>query len=1049
MHMASKVPALFSIPPSAPFLETFVDALLDGAIQPLGDGPFALADVTILVPTRRAGRSLEDVLLDRCGGRAAILPTIALLGGAGDDELLLSGALPADAILAERSLPPIGDLARQMAMTRLVYGWAHGLSKRPLPADQLRQIAIPSSPADAAWLAGDLLSLMDQVANEGGDWNRLHDLVPADYAGYWDITLTFLKIVTEQWPAFLAETGVSDTASYRNAQLRLSADRYRHAPPAGLVIILGATTTALAAQDLMKAVCALPKGALVLPGLDHQLDSDTWDVLGDGRVHPYQVGHGQTALKRILDSLGVTRQDVVVLGQKNGRLAEARDRLISEVMRPSETTGDWINSRSAFTETLLKEALDQVSLVEAAHPREEALAIALKLRQVIEADETATAALVTPDRLLARCVAGDLARWKISVDDSAGRPLAQTPPGILSRLVIELVEQETDPKLVLAVLRHPLVALGRERRDVRRAARLLELALLRGPRVAAGLSSLLSAFRNRRHVVATGQVFVPDQVRRATHDDWDLAEACLAGLAEIMGPLEDRMRDDDPVLFHDILACQRRVLEALCDDGSDAPSELYEGDAGEVFRTCFDEFEIASDIGFMVTRHDYHPLLDAFMARFSVRSRLPGHPRIQLWGSLEARLQTVDCMVLGGLNEGTWPGETRSDPWLSRPMKRDMALDPPERRIGLSAHDFIMASGMKEVVYTRAVKADGAPSVPSRWLQRLEAFTGSDALLPCRKRGEVLLVWGRALDRPDQVIPVKRPRPCPPLDVRPDRLSITEIETLVRDPYAIYAKHILGLKPIRPIGELPDAADKGTIIHQALADFATRWPNGGEVNPEKALAQLIEAGENAFEAVADFPEIKAFWWPRFERIAHWVIEDWEAGRAGALLRRHAEVSGRLSFDLPDQPFILHGRADRVDEYRDGTVSIVDFKTGQPSTARQVEAILAPQLPLEALLALRGGFTGLDEKHPSEIAYVRLSGGDPAGDMKPASKDKTPEELALEVERRLLQLIAHFRQPTTAYPSRIRIERARQFAGDYDHLARVKEWMSVGEESDDG
>ncbi|WP_350335344.1 double-strand break repair protein AddB [Coralliovum pocilloporae] len=1044
----SPTSALFSIPPSAPFFETFVDALLAGQIRPVSrpsEDPFALADVTVLVPTRRAVRGLEDVFLDRLGGKAAILPRIELLGVSDEDELTLSADFPIDALLSETSAPPISSLKRQMAMTRLVYGWAQSLAQRVLPADQLRQIAIPSSPADAAWLAGDLLSLMDQVANEGGDWEGLQSLVPADYAGYWELTLTFLRIVTEQWPLFLSESGVSDTAEFRNAQLRLAAERYDIAQPSSPVIVLGATSTARAAIDLMRTICALPQGALVLPGLDFQMSSEGWASLGDGGIHPYQVGHPQTALKRILDGLGAYREDVRSLEPARGILHPARDRLISEVMRPSAETAGWIHSRQQMGDVQITDALNAVTLLEANNSREEALAIALKLRQVIEENDSATAALVTPDRLLARRVAGELLRWKIPVDDSAGRPLAQTPPGILSRLVIDLVHQGTEPKLVLAVLRHPLVALGLDRRLVRRAARLVELALLRGPRVTPGLEALIHAFRARREAVSQKSVRVPDQVIRASDEDWDRAHDCLMRLADIFAPLENLLDQGEVVPFHDLLQCQRQVLEGLCLDEAGTTGELYEGDAGDMFRAFLDECEDAQDVALTVAGHDYHPLFDAFMARYSVRSRLPGHPRVHIWGSLEARLQTVSCIVLGGLNEGVWPGETRSDPWLSRPMKRDMTLDPPERRVGLAAHDFIMASGMQEVVYTRALRTDGAPSVASRWLQRLEAFAGSPRMAVCRARGAEILDWARRLDEPDQVRPIERPAPCPPVDDRPDSLSITEIETLIRDPYAIYARHVLNLKPIRPIGELPGAAEKGTIIHEALADFAASWD--GPLT-EAALTHLLDCGEAAFETVSDFPEVCAFWWPRFERVARWVVEDWEVSRVLDLDRRHAEIPGRLSFDAMEPPFVLHGRADRVDEKLDGTVSVVDFKTGQPSTARQVESMLAPQLPLEALIAMRGGFKGLGPRQPSEIAYVRLSGGMPAGEVKPANKEKTPEQLALEAEQRLLRLIAHFRQVTTPYLSRARVERENRFAGDYDHLARVKEWMVAGEQIDD-
>jgi ATP-dependent helicase/nuclease subunit B len=419
--------------------------------------------------------------------------------------------------------------------------------------------------------------------------------------------------------------------------------------------------------------------------------------------------------------------------------------------------------------------------------------------------------------------------------------------------------------------------------------------------------------------------------------------------------------------------------------------------------------------------------------------------RVRILGLLEARLTESDRVVLGGLVEGTWPPESNNDAWLNRPMRLDLGLDLPERRIGLTAHDFAQSLGARDVILSYASKAAGSPTVPSRFTQRVAAVAGKH-WLDAKARGEKYLAWARELDRPDEIVSAAQPAPTPPRAARPTRLSVTEIEHWLRDPYTIYAKHILRLKPIEAIDVAPGAAERGTFIHAAIGEFTQKFADALPPNP---VDELIAIGRKHFAEHEDFPEARAFWWPRFERIARWFAR-WEADRRGAIGAIAAEIRGEIEIPLDHGPFKLRGVADRIERRADGSYVILDYKTGMERSDKQVRTGLAPQLPLEAAILRKGGFPGFPAGvSVSEVVYVMLKGGDPAGSSKPVSfKDSTPDLHADHAYEKLAELARRFEDEGVPYRSLVHPMWTTHY-GDYDHLARVKEWSSSGGAGDGG
>ncbi|MEA1677659.1 double-strand break repair protein AddB [Nitrospirillum sp. BR 11163] len=993
--------SLFTIAPGLPF----VDALAAGILARMGDDPLALSRLTVLLPTVRAVRSLREAFLRLSGGKPILLPRLSPLGDVDTDEVVFTQG--------GTELPQaVPALRRQLLLARLV----------------MRAPDLAATPAQAVSLAGELARLLDEVQTEGCKFEDLARLVPDDYAQHWQVTLRFLEIITQHWPALLEDEGGVDPARERELRLKALAETWRAQPPPGPVIAAGSTGSIPATADLLAVVAALPQGAVVLPGLDLDCDEATWQDLDEA--------HPQYGLKRLLERLEIRRgavrpwplPDPLPEVMAHRRSAPARARLVAEALRPAGTTEAWQDLSASSLAAIADRALAGLSRLDAATPQEEAGAIALMMREVLETPGR-TAALVTPDRDLARRVALALKRWDIAVNDSAGLPLTQSAVGSYLRLLADWAA-ESAPLALLSLLKHPLAAGGQNPSFFRAQVRDLERAVLRGPRPADGFEGLRLALAQA------------EPRRFDSHGDPDAHRARLSafidGLEEILRPLLAAMSGTGKTLAG-WLDLHARTAEALAASDTQSGAErLWRLDDGEAAAAFVDELQDAGHDFPELGGPDYAAVISALMVGRAVRPRYGLHPRLYILGLLEARLQQFDVMILGGLNEGTWPPQPKADPWLSRPMRQRFGLPTPERHLGQTAHDFAQACGAATVVLTRSERVEGTPTVPSRWLLRL------DTVLKALGRPRALSItmgrwtaWAEAMDTPAAVRPCPPPEPRPPVAARPRRLSVTQVETWMRDPYALYARHVLRLEALDPLDADPGAADRGIMIHEALDDFIKANP--GTLLPEDAREQLLRFGRLAFAPYSGQPSLETFWWPRFERIADWFLALERERRAGGIQPLATEAKGILTLETAYKPFEIIAKADRIDRHPDGSVAIIDYKTGTPPRAKDVELGFAPQLPLEAAIALAGGF-GLRAPVVEQLAFWRLTGGEPAGQVVALKLD--PARLAAEAVEGLRQLIDLFDQESTPYRSQPRPGMAPRYS-DYLHLARVAEW-SVGD-----
>jgi ATP-dependent helicase/nuclease subunit B len=1039
---------VFSVPVSVPFLRSIIAALIDGRLVEGFEArtdPTRLADATLYLPTRRAMRLAREVFLDELKTEAVILPRIVALGDIDEDELIFADEAESFGGAEPLDIPPrLSELERRLTLARLVAAWAKGPVLAPL---------VVGGAASTLALAGDLARLMDDMATRGVAWDVLDGLVPDQLDPYWQHSLQFLLIARTAWPAHLAEIGKIEPAARRDLLIAAEAARLtaRHKGP---VIAAGSTGSMPATARFLHAVVRLPQGAVVLPGLDIDLDDEAWQGIGGVRdahgrftTHPAS-NHPQFAMHALLDRLGIARGDVEILEPP---APHGREMLLSETMRPSNATAQWHDRlRRPEIAAKISGGMKSLAVIEAPNPEMEALAVAIALREAWHLGKSA--ALVTPDRALARRVMAALHRWNLDFDDSGGDALMETPAGIFARLAAEAVAGGLEPPTLLALLKHPLCRLGGAPGTFKAASETLELALLRGTRPQPGTAGLVRDFARFRDELAKlerGEMSSLHRAEARAHlrpAELDRAQRLIAVLQAAFAPLEG-LAPARPYDFAELAQRHREILVALsCDENGIATA--FEGPEGSALASAFDDLLGEQRLsGLMVALVDY---AEVFQTAFADRAvRRPDKPgaRLHIYGPLESRLMQADRVIVGGLIEGVWPPTPRIDPWLSRPMRHELGLDLPERRIGLSAHDFAQLLGADDVILSHAAKAGGAPAVASRFLHRLEAVAGDARWQAARLAGQRYVRFAEELDRPEKVEPIAQPAPKPPRATRPLKLSVTAIEDWLRDPYTIYAKYILRLDALDPVDMPLSAADRGSAIHDAIGeftrDFAAKLPR----DPAIVLRQI---GETYFAPLMERPEAKALWWPRFQRIATWFA-DWEIARRDDIDAIEAEIRGELSIPLDNErTFMLSARADRIERSRDGRFSILDYKTGQPPTGKQVRMGLSPQLTLEAAILREGGFDGIPAgSSVGELAYVRLSGNNPPGEQRTlelkinkSDKPIAPDAAADDARRKLEALIRSFEDENQAYTS-LNLSMWVNRYGTYDDLARIKEWSAAG------
>lgn len=978
-------PRLYSIPAGRPFL----DDLARGLVGAVGRDPLALAEAEVLLPTRRAARAFSEAVLAASGETASLAPRVRAIGDLDTEGVATASDL--GAFKAALSLPPAAtDADRRLTLARLIHA-----------RDRAR--------GEASWtaaLAGaDALSaFFESVETEDVDLTLLADVFPEQYAAHWEDALAFLKIAAEAWPAHLAEQELLDPARRRRLAVEAYAEELEFAPPERPIILAGSTGSMPAVARLMLAVARAPRGCVVLPGVDLDLDEAAWSQVDER--------HLQGGLRALLNRPGFGGREAVRPwpASPSGDELTPRRALLSAALRPADATETLREAADALAPKAA-EAVGGISILAAEDETNEALAVALMVREALETPERRVL-VVTPDRGLARRISSALRRWGVDADDSAGREAYRSTAGAYLERAAALVADPSDPVAFLSFCRHPLARFS-----------------LPADRVGAAVARLDRNLRDHRRQETPEEMRKRAAGEKPPDDVAAVIGAVRAALPESIGGAAGEALD-----AHLAFAERLAATETL-----DGPTALWSAHGGAAIALALAEARPALAEMAAFEAREYGQFFRRLLAGLAIRPRSAEHPRVLILGPLEARLQTADLVILSGLVEGVWPKAAAEDPFLSRPMRKELGLPSPERRIGLAAHDFAQLASAPEVRLTYAKRAGGKPARPSRFIIRLENLIGSDALKAARPAAPLHGRWAAALDRCARPDRARAPAPRPPLEARPRALSASDLATLARDPYAIYAKKVLRLKPLDPVDMEIDARLRGTVIHTALEDFGRAAQAGAAPD----AARLLEFFEDALTENRVPDDLRALWRPRLEKALRWLAENDRAFLEGriALLEEKGEI---VYADLPGGPFTAHAKADRIDRAQSGAFIIWDYKTGRAATAPEMKAGLAPQLPLEALILESGGYEALGAGRVEAVGYIRLTGAGEGGEDKRVEGGKW-EEVLQAAREGLPSLLAQYDDPQTPYLSQPRA-RVRTDFGDYDRLARRPEW-SRGEEDE--
>lgn len=986
-------PHCYHIPAGKPFLQ----GVAAWVSAQCGDSPEILTKALILLPNRRACRALREAFLTMRGGMPMLLPQMKPVGEL-EEEMLW----PHASARHEDLLPAIAPLRREWMLTRMVLAERHRFG-----GGQGRSVNIEQ----ALQLARELAHLLDEVTNEGLDFSGLEALLPQDFSEHWQQILGFLRIISRTWPDALSSLGHIDAAAQRVQRLGLLSQWWQQLPPDHLVVAAGITSSMPAVVDLLATVMRLKRGAVVLPALAAGSIPSTEEVLGD--THP------QAPLKALLHALGVSPYDVKELPNELTPLAPATRSSVLELMFENPA------GMSRWPQARLQLSAQDLGLrcVELETQHDEARYIAAQLRAVLEVPGR-TAALVTPDRGLARMVAAQMRRYGISIDDSGGTPLTHMPTSAYLRLVARVAASGAAPADVLALWRHPLCACGQPPAKARILSREIELKLLRGLRLSPGLGALRTAAQ---------------QCHRSGRDP--LSESALAFVetfCDLAQPLFALHERGEALSLEEALKAHITLAEQLAATDEQGGSErLWLAEEGEQLASSLAEFMAHAAWLPEFDAASYPRLFELLLEGQVFRPAYGSHPRLHIFGPMEARLQHYDTVILGSMAEGVWPKSAEADPWMSRPMRQRFGLPSAESSIGEAAHDVYMLMHAPQVVLTRPAKIEGSPALPSRWWVRLETLLqGVDrachAAVFDKAHAQALLA---ALEPTLPVSALKVPAPVPALESRPKQVSVTAIDNWVKDPYAFYARNVLRLYPLDDLDQEPDAADFGQWVHAVLEAFTRDNPQGV---PLELRSALLSTAWHTLEAMPERPAVSMLWWPRFEGMADWLVHKELTRRQGGV-HMYAEVRGSLRVPGTPLPFTLTGIIDRLEYSADGAVSLIDYKTGTPPTEKALKAGFSNQLQLLSLIALQGAFEGEHKQLPqarevAELAYWKLAG------RAEACEEKIVKTQYIEPARaRLEQLIERYQDPETTYAAMPYVD---ERYNHYAHLTRRQEWEGV-------
>ncbi len=927
------------------FAQKIVDFILDKSSSPLD-----IAQMQVILPTKRAVKTVKETFLKQAENTPLLLPKLTALYDLD--------------VLEENIKPAMSYIERLILLTRLC-------QKKP-NVDTMDQ---------ALTIALSLSSLLDEFYQYETSFDDLEKIVPdLDLAEHWNKTIVFLDIIRKVWPALLNERGLIDEQDRKIKLINAFTNKIKQNPPSHQIIMAGFDGAIPAVSNLINELNKLDNTLILLQGLNNELTDEDLKYIDEN--------HYQYNFKKLLKTLKMFPPEIQNLSDE----LVLREELITEALRPAEQVEEWRTLN--FSENVL----NNITRIDCESINEEALAIALILRETLETPKK-TAALITNDRMLARRVILEMKRWGIELDDSAGTPLHHTPVGVYLSLIAEIGKERTSQSLWLALLKHPLSA------DLMMPN---ELRLL-----------------------------IKQQEKEAREKQVPLNLSLHTDFKRFLSFFET----NEPVEFNQILEEHLKIAQELATSQDRTGEErLWQSEAGQEAYNLFIKLKEFGSLFGAVSPADYPNMINIFLSKINVRSRYGMHNRLDILGPIEARLTHPDVCIIAGLNEGSFPILSDTGPWLSRQMRKALKLPALENKIATQSMDFAHCFSSPEVYLTRSVKSEGSQTIPSRFISRLEAVLNASQIQWPIKNPD----YARLLDKSEVFEQVTRPAPTPPVETRPTKLSVTNIELLMKNPYAIYAKYILKLLPLKDIDDIQENLLYGSCLHQALELFFKERPFSSDADwlKEKTISLLKEN---------NFPQSALpLYEEKISKIADFVIRE-QVDRKPLTHQILIEQKGEISFLLKDGSlFTLTGKADRIDDLNNNTFEIIDYKTGTLPTGNEIESGLSPQMTLEAVILREKGFEGLKATKDIKLNYWRLNGKRSGGEIIPIPSKSAKKDVSALIDEAytgVQEILNKYRDKTTPYTASPRPDKIK--FNDYALLSREKEWLNEEDLEDEG
>ena len=870
-------------------------------------------------------------------------------------------------------------------------------------------------------LASSLTTFLDQCQTEEIPLAHLADLVPDHLSAHWQSSLDVLTLFSQEWPYYLERKGFLDPWPARILALQEHMSTWKASPPTGNILVAGIVGSVPSVATFLKEVTHFPKSQIIFNDLDLEMSAENWDKL--------PMYHPQYGLKQTLERMGYSRQDVRLLpAQTDQTPLTHRKRFLQSLfcsgrLGVTETQKDLQETQQEKTEL----PFGPLHLFEAHSLQEEARLIALLIRERLT-QPSHTIALVTPHRALSDRVTAELKRWKIVPNDSYGESLFESSLGsfmVLSLTAAVLMDDRPQPQKIptlLSLLKNPFTRLGLSPALCRRYSRALELKYFRKP--------------------------TPFSQGTVSADDPQIKEEDISSFyknfCQVLSLFQERK--DQSASLAQWVARHRDILEKLAEEESSASVEplsrkketlsLWQGTRGQAAWNLFEHLTHISTPDVLLSLQDYIRFFINMVQQIRLPQTFGMHPRVHILGPLESRTLSFDTVILGGMNDHTWVHSEQSDLWLSSDMKKKLGLPDESYQAGLTALDWFSLMMAPHVCITRAQREKGVAMLPSRWLLRLKAVL-KQRNHPLHTEEKQWTFWAKALGMSSCLTAsplAQRPCPKPPLQARPRRLSITDIQLWQQDPYALYVQKILKLTPLPSLQQEVNSALFGIAVHQAFERYNCT------PLPRRTEEQLLAYGQEALNCLGSDPVIQTLWWPRFIRICRWFLAQERACRSPMDIS-WAEVKGHMVIQGRKDPFILTGKADRLICSPEGNLEILDYKTGTLPSRKMVLEGRVVQLPLEAAITLYGVWEE-DAQHKKiflpfvrleKLSYWHVKGGVPAGQILSFDGEENIQKMAENALKNLTEYIHLFDEAQTPYEA--------SFKGHplYDPLSRRQEW----------